>query len=61
MEIIGQLQGYVERAHATQCIAGRVGPSTGFEVEEKREIFKLLGIQPLQSSPHPVAIPTGLP
>jgi hypothetical protein len=41
----------VERAPGTHWIGGRVGPRTGLNVVEKRNVLPLPGIQPRLSSP----------
>jgi hypothetical protein len=51
---------FLERAHCTHWIGGWVGPRAGLDVVEKRKIMPLPGIEPRQSSPYPVAMPTEL-
>jgi hypothetical protein len=42
---------------STHCIGGWVGPRTGLDVVEKRNILPLPGIQPRLSTPMPVETP----
>jgi hypothetical protein len=46
-----------ERAPSTHCIGGWVGPRTGLDVVEKRNIMPLPRIQPQLSTPMPVETP----
>jgi hypothetical protein len=41
-----------------RCIGGGVGPTAGQDLMEERKILPLLWIEPRQSIPWPVAIPT---
>jgi hypothetical protein len=49
-----------EIAVGIHWIRGRVGPRTGLDAVKKRKTLSLLGIEPLPSSPWPVALPTEL-
>jgi hypothetical protein len=50
----------VERTPGSHLIGGWVGPRSGPDPVKYRKILPLPGIEPRQSNPYPVAIPTEL-